>query len=406
MKLSSIVNRVVDTTRQVLSAVTPRAQQPQTTRAPADSFEAGPQRPPVSLHGASHETSGLGLNGSSGSLRTATGRIRAEDWRNPAAVVGRLTQNPASGDLGNSGARCGPSALLGSALMQGPESGARFLDSVATGSLSSRLDPSERSALQTTAAHLRAGTCTYEELSAAQSTLYRAGNTQNDLEHAMSDVYDGYVRRGGVRSATGDGDGAELTADQERLFTLRSHLRDGRMTPEEATEAQTILTRYYGEGTRVSLVDDPSHPGDASRQSYTISLPGREGGRELSGFSDTELRGLADAGGGRTRSVPLTTGADSLSTMVRGLTAGESATVRVAGSDAGTTGDHFVTVGRRADGTAFLYNSDPARGDHTSYTGAPGATQPADFDAELRRLSGRIHADRDGDMPLATVSHF
>lgn len=406
MKLSNLITRVVDTTRQVLSTVVPQQRSAPSSEGPKDSFQAAPQRAPVSLHGASHETSGLGLNGSSGTLRTATGRIRAEDWRNPAAVVGRLTQNPATGDLGNSGARCGASALLGSALMQGPESGARFLDSVATGSLRSRLDPADRTALQNTARHLRAGTCTYEELSAAQSVLYRAGNTQNDLEGAMRDVVNGHVRLGGARSAAGDSEEADLTPDQDRLSVLQGRLRNGQMTPEDAAETQRILTRYYGEGTRVSLVDDPSHPGVEARRSYVVTLPGRDGGRELSGFSDTELRGLADAGGGRTRSVALASGAESLSTMVRDLAPGESATVRVAGSDSGTAADHFVTVGRRSDGTAFLYNSDPGSGDYTAYTGASGATQPADFEAQLRRLSGRIHRDSDGDMPIATVAHF
>ncbi|MBM4780252.1 MAG: hypothetical protein GQE15_21335 [Archangiaceae bacterium] len=405
MKISNLVNSVVQAGRSVLASLPPiAAQQPAPlSQRSVDSFQAA-SRAPVSLHGGTHETSGLGLNGSSGTLRTATGRIRAEDWSNPAAVVGRLTQNPAGGSLDNSAARCGPSSLLGAALMQGPERGARFLDSVATGSASSRLTAGERRELQSTATHLRNGTCTYEELSRAQSLLYRAGNTQSDLRRAMADVIDGHVHPGGRRTSGPVPD--TMTPDQERLFELRTHLTNGTMTAAEATETQAILTRYYGEGTRVSLVDDPSHPGDDSRRMYTVTLPGREGARELSGFSDTEISGLAAAGGGAPRQVALTSGADSLSTMVRGLAPGESATVRVAGTDAGTSADHFVTVGRRADGTAFLYNSDPGSGDYTAYTGASGPTQPADFDAQLRRLSGRIHRDSDGDMPLVTVSHF
>lgn len=404
MKISNLVNSVVQAGRSVLASLPPvvSQQQPAPSR-PVDSFQTA-SRAPVALHGGTHETSGLGLNGSSGTLRTATGRIRADDWRNPAAVVGRLTQNPAGGSLDNSAARCGPSSLLGAALMQGPERGARFLDSVATGSASSRLGATERRELQATATHLRNGTCTYEELSRAQSLLYRAGNTQSDLRTAMTDVIDGHVHPGGRRTT---GPVPEMmTPDQDRLFTLRTHLANGTMTAAEATETQSILSRYYGEGTSVALVDDPSHPGDDARRMYTVTLPGREGAREMSGFSDTELNGLSAAGGGAPRQVALTSGADSLSTMVRGLAPGESATVRVAGTDAGTSADHFVTVGRRADGTAFLYNSDPGSGDYTAYTGASGPTQPADFDAQLRRLSGRIHRDSDGDMPLVTVSHF
>ncbi len=405
MKISNLVNSVVQAGRSVLASLPPlSSQQPApVSQRGVDSFQAA-TRAPVSLHGGTHETSGLGLNGSSGTLRTATGRIRAEDWSNPAAVVGRLTQNPAGGSLDNSAARCGPSSLLGAALMQGPERGARFLDSVATGSASSRLAPAERRELQATATHLRTGTCTYEELSRAQSLLYRAGNSQNDLSTAMGEVINGRVLAGGRRSTAEPA--FEMTPDQERLFALRTRLSNGSLSAAEAAETQSILTRYYGEGTRVSLVDDPSHPGDDARRMYTVTLPGREGARELSGFSDTELNGLSAAGGGAPRLVALTSGADSLSTMVHGLAPGESATVRVAGSDSGTSADHFVTIGRRADGTAFLYNSDPGSGDYTAYTGASGATQPADFEAQLRRLSGRIRSDSDGDMPFVTVSHF
>ena len=78
----------------------------------------------------------------------------------------------------------------------------------------------------------------------------------------------------------------------------------------------------------------------------------------------------------------------------------------MAGQSAGTSADHFVTVGRRADGTTFLYNSDPGPGDYTAYTGAAGPRQPGDFDAQLRTLSRRVRRDKDGDMPAVTVSRF
>lgn len=120
MKISNLVNSVVQAGRSVLASLPPvvAQQSAPVSQRPVDSFQTA-SRAPVSLHGGTHETSGLGLNGSSGTLRTATGRIRSEDWSNPAAVVGRLTQNPAGGSLDNSAARCGPSSLLGAALMQG-----------------------------------------------------------------------------------------------------------------------------------------------------------------------------------------------------------------------------------------------------------------------------------------------
>ena len=39
------------------------------------------------------------------------------------------------------------------------------------------------------------------------------------------------------------------------------------------------------------------------------------------------------------------------------------------------TGDHFVTVGRREDGTAYTYNPDPPKGDSTVFTCGKGASR-------------------------------
>ena len=75
---------------------------------------------------------------------------------------------------------------------------------------------------------------------------------------------------------------------------------------------------------------------------------------------------------------------------------------------AGRMTDHFVTVGRRPDGTPFVYNSDPDQGDHTMYVGSGSDVnnQPQDFVAQLRRYSGRVRNDLDGDTPSVVVTRF
>ncbi|MGV3621121.1 MAG: hypothetical protein ACO1OB_09910 [Archangium sp.] len=355
-----------------------------------DDFEPSQPRGVALGHGVAPNDSGRGLNGSSGTLRSSSGRIGADAWSRPEQIVGHLTQNPARGDIGNSAWRCGPSSLLGSAIMQGPTAAANFLERVATGAASSRLPEAQKRELQTIAAAVRNGTATFEQLSRAQDLLYRAGNARGDVEALMT------------RTIASLPAGERKTELQSLLTQLQSPQG---WLPNHATRAQELLTAATGQTVNIGLVDDPQHPGDASRQYYSLDVGGRQSGVDRSGFDDAEINGLANLGGATTRQVQLDPAA-RVQDLFAQLQPGETMTIRVGGSEDSDVSDHFVSIGRRADGTGFIYNTDPSNGDYTLFTGSQRDPQPANFQAQLERYNQRLLFDTDNDMPNATISRF
>ncbi|MEW5851578.1 MAG: hypothetical protein AB2A00_22500 [Myxococcota bacterium] len=339
---------------------------------------------------------GNGLNGTETSLRTSgSGRIPASSWDNPAQLLGRLTQTPRGGEAGNSQYRCGPSNLLGAALMNGPDATARFLERSADSADATRLPAASQQELRDIAGRVRNRTATYEDLSRAQGLLYQAGNTRSSLQLAVEQQLDSRRLNASERR--------ELRGYYDDMMANRP------VTDARATRVGELLTRASGQPTTVSLVRDEHHPDDPSREYYSVSVGGRTTATDRSGFDDHELRTLSSSGGGSPRAESLDISvAHPTEELVGRLRPGEAATIRVSGTpprdgDPGTP-DHFVTVGRRPDGTAYLYNPDPARGDHTLFTGGRGGEQPANFLRELRRYDERISFDGDGDQPNTTVS--
>ncbi len=346
-------------------------------------------------HGGGIDDSGLGLNNSRHhALRSASGPISPDAWQHPEQIVGRLTQTPADGSHGNSSIRCGPSSLLGAALMQGPLPAARFLDSVANSDTGGRLTRDQAQDLRNTAQGLRTGHVSFEQLSQAQNLLYRAGNTRGNL--------DGFINQTIGNMPNGE--------DRTRLQSLRTQLQNGAWTSTQAREAETIMQRATGQAVAINLVDDPQHPGDASRQYYTLGVQGGQARRERSGFDDSEMEGLARTGGAIPR-VIRPTSSDTLQSLYAQISPGESLSVRVAADSGGVTNqnnnsDHFISLGRTPNGTPFLYNPYPTQGDHTLFTGAAQNPQPTSFTDQLARYNDRLLLDSDNDMPNATVSRF
>lgn len=355
-----------------------------------DDFEPSQPRGVALGHGVAPHDSGRGLNGTSGTLRSSSGRISGEAWNNPEQIVGHLTQNPARGEPGNSAWRCGPSSLLGSALMQGPTAAANFLDGVADGAAASRLPAAQQTELRGIATSIRNGTATFEQLSRAQDLLYRAGNARGDVEALMTRTISSMPR------------GAARTELQGLLTQLQGPQG---WLPQHATRAQQLLTTATGQNVTIGLVDDPQHPGDEARQYYSLDVGGRQAGADRSGFDDAEINGLATLGGATTRQVQLDSSA-RVQDLFAQLRPGETMTIRVGGSIDSDVSDHFVSIGRRADGTGFIYNTDPSNGDYTLFTGSRSDPQPASFQAQLERYNERLLLDTDNDMPNATISRF
>ena len=330
---------------------------------------------------------GNGLNGGSGHLASARGRIPASSWEQPERILGRLTQTPAGGSGGNSLYRCAPANLLGQAIMNGPGVTSQLLRNVAQSTPNGRLGDAERRELRDIATAVEGRTATFEQLSRAQGLLYKAGNSRTDAPGALRQAI-----------ASGRLNAAERREAQQ--FVTRLDNNDA-ISTRDGERMSALLTKAFGQDVRVRGYDDPQHPGDASRRFVGVEVGGRLTQGDRSGFGDDEVAGLGQLAGARGRSVDFSS--STLRDVLRGLRPGEAATLRVSGSEGGDQADHFVTVGRRPDGTAYLYNPDPARGDYTLYTGSRGDTQPQAFLEQLQRVEDRTVVDADGDTPSALV---
>lgn len=342
------------------------------------------------LGGLDRNGSGRGLNNGSGHLASARGRIAASAWDHPEQIVGRLTQTPAGGGRGNSVYRCGPSNLLAQSIMNGPDATARFLRRSAEQTPDSRLSPAEKTELRGIADAVQNRTATFEQLSRAQGLLYQAGNSRTDVIDACNQA----VRTGRLNAA-----------ERRQVDGFRTSLQGGAsMSTQDGATLSRLLSKAFGQPVTVRGYDDPQHPGDQSRRFVGVEVGGTMRSTDRSGFGDDELRQLGRLGGASGRDVRMD--ASTLRQLFDGLAPGESATLRVSGDDSGSDANHFVTIGRRPDGTAYLYNPDPGRGDFTLFTGARGREQPQAFLDQLQRYEDRTVVDRDQEMPSAVVNRY
>lgn len=348
------------------------------------------------LGGGASDISGSGLNNSADSLRSSTGPIPASAWDNPANVVGHLTQTPGRGQVTNSQSRCAPSSLFGGALMNGPDAGARMLDNAATNADPGQLTTAQRDEMRGIAGRLRDRTASYEDLSRAQSLLYRTGNTEVT---AMSAAY-------------AASDSRRLSAGQRRqLDGLINHMETpgSTLSSQQRTQLESLLTRANGRRTQLVSMTDPAHP---EQSHWGVRLEGAASERDRSGFNDREVSQLADVAGTNPSNAHQIDIAQErpMQHLIDQLEPGQSVTVRMHHEDPGdaldAAADHFVTFGRTPSGQPYIYNPDPSNGDHTLYTGNTNGSPNAGFDRELRRYDDRIAFESDGDIPNAvTATH-
>jgi hypothetical protein len=316
-----------------------------------DGFEAPPSLRPGSY----------GVNTSTGPKHSAGGRISSADWADPASLVSKLTQNPHGRLHAQSEAACSASNLIGAALLSGgPEKAAALLDRVAKdGSLN--LGPAEQRQLSDIASKIRDRTATFEDMNLAQELVYRAGNT--------------------TASATSLAEQAQssrnLNAREKREVSVLAN--DGSDEPK--------LERLLGKalGRDVQLDNGWERVTDGTRT------------RDTSGLTDDELKKLGTAATPGARHHALTAPNDTIEGIANDLRPGEAVTIRVAGNDKGDTADHYVTVGRQKDGTFYVYNPDPAKGDATLVIGGKGPKADADFLARTEKYNDRMFSDMNSD---------
>jgi hypothetical protein len=171
----------------------------------------------------------------------------------------------------------------------------------------------------------------------------------------------------------------ENNANQQRpgsprraeLNSIAADVRGGRATYEQLNRAQEVM---YSSGRR-SIFVSPQNP---------------------AGLREAEVATLARNGGAAVSSRSLTS-ADSLRNVTTRLQPGQSATICVASQPGVDKPDHFITVGRQPNGTPYIYNPSPARGDATVVTGrSPTTRNPTGIDAGLNRELGRYESEGGG----------
>lgn len=306
--------------------------------------------PPVSGHGA----------------KSASGKISAEQWSDPTLLVGKLTQFPAKKDVNDqSQAACSAANLLGAALLTGgPDAAAAMIKRVTAGA--TQLNAAETTELNGIADRIKNKTATFEDLNKAQQLLYRSANT----EATGKDLVD---------QAAGKLSGPKL---QKLEAAMRRYLTASVMGRDEK-DVETV-SKLLGEAFK-----DPSYKWDPN-SSGSVSIDAARRSKDLSGLTDDELSTLG-ATAAKGESVATNERSD-LDALAKTLKPGESLTLRLAGdSNAKTSPNHYVTIGKRPDGTMFLYNPDPSRGDSTLVT---GKLDDAKFQTQLARYQPRLKAER------------
>ncbi len=317
----------------------------------ADGFDAPPSLAPDSY----------GVNRANGPLHSAGGRISSAEWADPARLVSKLTQNPRGTLRAQSSAACSASNLIGAALLSGgPDKAAALLDRVAKdGSLN--LGPEEQRQLSGIASKIRDRTATFEDMNLAQELVYRAGNT--------------------VASAT---DLAEKAQSSRRL------------SPREKAEVEVLANDGSNE-PRLERLLSKAFDREVQLDNGWERIGDQARTRDTSGLTDNELESLGTAATPGARHHALTAPNDTIAGIANDLRPGEAVTIRIAGNDKSERADHYVTVGRQKDGTFYLYNPDPSKGDATLVIGGKGPTADADFLRRTEKYDGRMYNDLNSD---------
>lgn len=324
-----------------------------------------------------------GVNTIDGPKPSAAGKISKEEWDNPQKLLGKLTQNPASGATVNSGHRCGPSALMGAAIMQGPDSTAKYLTNVADAPKNNRLSDAEKTELKGIAEKVKNKEATFEDMGRAQDLTYKSGNRVRDVGSTIQEAL--------APPQNANLSGAEQT-ELKGLITAKG-------TPENMQRVGELVTKASGHPSRV--VKDPDAPG-----AYLMTVEGSRSANDTSAYTDREVAELAEIGGTKLSSEPMTN--ETVKGIFKDLKPGESAVLRVSAhpplaSDTEVRpANHFVTIGKRKDGTAFIYNSDPSLRDPTLFVGGKGDKQNAAFMKELAKYEERTGIDPNGHQPKVT----
>jgi hypothetical protein len=201
------------------------------------------------------------------------------------------------------------------------------------------LSANEKKQLEEIASKVEKMTASLEDLNSAQQLLYKSANTEASLQALKEQA-------------------AQLKPGLTRAIdkAMREYVNATPLQKDPA-ELNRLLTQALG----VPVDVDKAIGG-------MLELTPAMRAKDTSGLTDGELSTLAKTAAPGATSVSI--GDDpSVEKLAKSLKPGESMTLRIAGEEKSGEADHYVTLGRRADGQYFLYNPDPGKGDSTLVVG-------------------------------------
>jgi len=323
-----------------------------------DAFSTTPAaKPPLAEgnYGVSNQASGL---------PSAHGRISDAEWADPAKLVSKLTQYPHGKKDTQSEATCGPSNVLGAAMLSGgSDAAAGVLKDAAK---SSTLTDKEKTELNDIGDRVKAHTATFEDLNKAQELMYRSAHTRIPATDAIDQAID-----------SGKLNGHEVKELKKALAAEQAAADDPmKSDPKNQATIERLVGKAFNETVHVD-------------NGY-INVSAKRHTTDVGGLGDDELAKLA----GPTQS-SVSVGPDFMK-QVKALAPGQALTVRVGAKHNEANADHFVTVGRRKDGSFYIYNPDPGKGDATL---SLGKSVSGKFEDELKKYELRQKRDPNNSFP-------
>lgn len=292
---------------------------------------------------------------------SAHGPISKAEYADTAKLVGKLTQYPYGRNNAQSEAACGAANLLGITLLnEGPGGAATMLEKVADRPYG-KLTDGEKTELKGLASKLKNQTATFEDLNRAQVLLYRSANDSGTINDLV----------GAAKAKLGPRDQVKLTEA---------------MAAQDDAKVNALLVKAFGR-------DAPQ----VSRGNYTVADGKRA--TDTSGLSNGELENLGDASiSGVAMRQELDPNA-KLEDIASQIEPGQAMVLRLGANANDANPDHYVTVGRKSDGTFYIYNPDPGKGDSTLVLG--NKTLDDGFKAHLARYDARMVFEGENQLPPA-----
>lgn len=350
--------------------------------------------------GGGRDGIGFGRNLGDRPLRSAPGAPTASAWGNPGSILGNLTAHPPTGKITEweSLLRTGPACVIAGAIMHSPPSLLALIKAVADHPQCTALSTEEKTELNTLAIDVKTGSISYASLVRIMTLLGKAGNATAPVGELLQKA----SRPPLINNL-----------DKEELKQLKIYDRmlkqSSALDGEQAAAIGVLLSSAFERPLPVVRTWDASSTEPAQVRALRIRM--FEGATDEATLAQDDVGILATLTGrlfAPQERVPPPrpdTPQRLLNELMERLTKHETAIVRVhkTGAADDVEADRYIAIGRRGDGTAYLYNPDPRLGDHTLVFGRVGKNQSPDFMQQLQKYNERVRPDVDNAAPTVTI---